>query len=44
MAAIPTGMLTQKMPRQPTESTRAPPATGPRAMLSPNTEPQTPMA
>ena len=44
MAAMPTGMLTQKMPRQPTESTRAPPVTGPRAMLNPNTAPQTPMA
>jgi hypothetical protein len=44
MAAIPTGMLTQKMPRQPTESTSAPPATGPSAMLSPYTAAQTPIA
>ena len=44
IAAIPTGMLTQKMPRQPTESTSAPPATGPSATLRPNTPPQTPIA
>ena len=41
---MPTGMLTQKMPRQPTESTSAPPTTGPSAMLRPNTPPQTPIA
>jgi hypothetical protein len=44
MAARPTGMLAQKMPRQPTELTRPPPSTGPRAMLRPSTAPQTPIA
>src|SRR5579875_2722861 len=43
-AAIPTGMLTQKMPRQPTESTSAPPTIGPSAMLMPKTPPHTPIA
>src|SRR5579875_2472292 len=43
-AATPTGMFTQNTPRQPTDATRAPPATGPRAMLSPTTPPHTPMA
>ena len=37
-------MLTQKMPRQPIESTSAPPTTGPSAMLRPNTPPHTPIA
>ena len=37
-------MLAQKIPRQPTELTRPPPSTGPRAMLRPSTEPQTPIA
>ena len=44
MAAIPTGTLTQKMPRQPTVSTSKPPAIGPSAMLSPTTPPQIPIA
>src|SRR6478609_9503080 len=44
IAAIPTGMLTQKMPRQPIESTSAPPTTGPSATLRPNTPPQAPIA
>ena len=44
MAAMPTGTLTQKMPRQPTVSTSRPPVIGPSAMLSPTTPPQTPMA
>src|SRR5437763_15739364 len=44
IAAIPTGILTQKIPRQPTESTSAPPTTGPSATLRPNTPPQTPIA
>ena len=41
---MPTGMLTQKMPRQPTDSTSSPPASGPSARLRPTTPPQTPMA
>ena len=44
MAAIPIGMLTQKMPRHPTVATSTPPSTGPSAMLRPNTAPQTPSA
>ncbi len=44
MAAIPTGMLTQKMLRHPTLATSTPPITGPSAMLSPNTAPQVPIA
>jgi hypothetical protein len=43
-AARPTGTLTQKIPRQPTDAIRTPPSTGPRAMLMPNTLPQTPIA
>ena len=43
-AARPIGTLTQKMPRQPTDVTRTPPSTGPKAMLIPITPPQTPMA
>jgi len=34
IAATPIGMLTQNTPRQPTESTRAPPMTGPVADVS----------
>ena len=37
-------MFTQKIPRQPTVSTSAPPTSGPRAMLMPTTPPQTPIA
>ena len=44
IAASPTGMLTQKMPRQPTLSVSTPPSTGPSAMDRPKTPPQTPMA
>ena len=44
MAARPTGMFAQKMPRQPTEPTRMPPATGPSAMDRPETPSQTPIA
>ena len=44
IAAMPTGMLTQKIPRQPTEATSAPPTTGPSAMLKPNTLPHRPIA
>src|SRR5580704_3069405 len=44
MAARPTGMLAQKIPRQPTAPTSTPPSTGPSAMDSPNTPSQTPMA
>jgi hypothetical protein len=44
MAATPMGMLTKKMARQSTDWTRAPPTTGPRAMLIPTTAPHTPMA
>ena len=44
MAAMPTGMLIQKTPRQPTETTSAPPMTGPTASDRPNTEPHRPIA
>src|ERR1700722_2279470 len=44
IAATPTGMLTQNTPRQPTESTRAPPLTGPAATDRPNVDPQKPIA
>src|SRR5215469_6459002 len=44
MAAMPTGTFTQKIPRQLTLSTSAPPTTGPSAILSPNTAPQMPIA
>src|SRR4249919_3124331 len=44
IAATPTGMLTQKIPRQPTLSTSTPPRGGPAAMDRPNTPPQMPMA
>ena len=44
IAARPTGMFAQKMPRQPTEPTRMPPATGPSAMDRPDTPSQTPIA
>src|ERR1700722_14900674 len=44
MAATPIGMLTQNTPRQPTESTRAPPMTGPVATDRPNVDPQKPIA
>ena len=44
IAATPTGMFTQKIPRQPTEVTRAPPTTGPSARLMPNTAPHSPIA
>src|SRR5579863_2452624 len=44
MAARPTGMFAQKMPRQPTVPTSTPPSTGPSAMDSPNTPSQTPIA
>ena len=44
MAASPTGMLAQKIPRQPTAPTSTPPSTGPSAMDRPNTPSQTPMA
>ena len=44
IAATPTGMLTQNTPRQPTESTRAPPMTGPVATEMPNVDPQKPIA
>jgi hypothetical protein len=37
-------MFAQKMPRQPTEPTRMPPATGPRAIDSPETPSHTPIA
>src|SRR6202042_1908169 len=38
------GMFTQNTPRQPTESTRAPPMTGPVATEMPNVDPQKPIA
>ena len=44
MAARPTGMFTQNVPRQPTESTSRPPTTGPSAMDRPYAPPQTPIA
>ena len=44
IAATPTGMFTQKIPRQPTDVTRTPPAIGPSAMATPQTAPQIPMA
>ncbi len=43
-AASPIGTFSQKIDRQPTESTSSPPTSGPIAMLSPTTPPQTPMA
>ena len=43
-AAIPTGMLIQKIARQPIEPTSPPPITGPSARLMPTTPPHTPMA
>ncbi len=44
IAAMPTGMLTQKMLRQPTALTSTPPTTGPSAIDRPTTPPQIPMA
>ena len=44
MAARPTGMFAQKIPRQPTDPTSTPPSTGPSAMERPNTPSQTPIA
>ena len=44
IAATPTGMFTQKIPRQPTEVTRAPPTTGPSARLMPTVAPHMPIA
>lgn len=43
-AARPTGRLTQKMERQPTDSTSRPPIRGPAAMEMPTTPPHTPIA
>lgn len=43
-AARPTGRLTQKIERQPTDSTSRPPTSGPAAMDMPTTAPQTPIA
>ena len=43
-AAAPIGTFTKNTERHPMESTRAPPRTGPRAMLSPNTAPHMPIA
>ena len=44
IAARPTGMLAQKIPRQPAAPTSTPPSSGPSAMDRPNTPSQTPMA
>ena len=44
MAVRPTGMLIQKMDRQPAVETSMPPSTGPRAMDTPTTAPHTPTA
>ena len=43
-AVSPTGMLIQKIDRHPTDVTSTPPNTGPRAMATPTTAAQTPMA
>lgn len=43
-ATRPTGRFTQKMERQPTESTSTPPTSGPAAMEMPATAPHAPMA
>ena len=43
-ATTPTGMLIQKIDRQPTVPTRSPPITGPRAMLTPTTAAHIPTA
>ena len=44
IAASPTGRLIQKIDRQPTTATAAPPRTGPSAIDRPNTAPHTPTA
>src|ERR1700761_3825557 len=44
MAAIPIGMLIQKIARQLSEVTSTPPSTGPSARLTPKTAPQMPRA
>ena len=44
IAIAPTGTLTRNTERHPTESTSAPPTTGPRAIESPNMAPHTPIA
>ena len=44
MAATPTGMLIQKIERQPRDETSTPPMTGPRAMETPTTAAHTPIA
>jgi hypothetical protein len=44
IAAATIGTLTQKMARQPTPPTKAPPRIGPSASARPDTEPNTPMA
>ena len=44
IAASAIGMLSQKIDRQPTEETSAPPTIGPSAIEMPNTAPQTPTA
>lgn len=44
IASRPTGMFTQKIARQLTPSTSAPPSTGPSARLSPTTPAHTPIA
>ncbi len=43
-AARPTGRLSQKIERQPTDSTSRPPTSGPAAMEMPTTAPHTPIA
>jgi hypothetical protein len=44
MAAMPIGTLIQKIDRQPIPLTSTPPSSGPRARLSPKTDPQMPTA
>jgi hypothetical protein len=44
IAISPTGRLTRKIARHPTESTSAPPTTGPKAKLIPTTPPHIPIA
>ena len=43
-ASRPTGMLIQKIDRQPTDCTSAPPTTGPSARLTPTVAPHMPIA
>ena len=44
IAAMPIGMLTKKIQRQPMAVVSKPPSSGPSAVLIPTTAPQTPKA